>query len=81
MKRKHLGVAIPLAAIALLVLPGAAFGQDAALDRIKELKGTIGEGANAVNTMWVIVAACLVMFMQAGFLLLEVGPAFAPIHA
>ena len=27
----------------------------------------------SINAMWVIVAACLVMFMQAGFLLLEVG--------
>src|SRR5215212_2090815 len=29
--------------------------------------------AASINAMWVIVAACLVMFMQAGFLLLEVG--------
>jgi Amt family ammonium transporter len=73
MRRKYLGAAIPLAAIALLVLPGMAFAQDAAFDRIKDLKGTIGEGTNALNTMWVVVAAALVMFMQAGFLLLEVG--------
>ena len=27
----------------------------------------------AINSMWVIVAGCLVMFMQAGFALLEIG--------
>ena len=73
MRRRYLGIAIPLAAVALLALPGVAFGQDVALDRIKDLKGGIAEAADAVNTEWVIVAACLVMFMQAGFLLLEVG--------
>ena len=73
MRRRYLGMAIPLAAVALLALPGVAFGQDVALDRIKDLKGGIAEAADAVNTEWVIVAACLVMFMQAGFLLLEVG--------
>src|SRR4051794_17611340 len=34
---------------------------------------TINEVASAVDTTWVVVAACLVLFMQAGFLLLEVG--------
>jgi Amt family ammonium transporter len=29
--------------------------------------------ATAVETTWVIVAACLVLFMQAGFMLLEIG--------
>ena len=27
----------------------------------------------AINSMWVIVAGCLVMFMQAGFAFLEIG--------
>ena len=34
---------------------------------------TLEETGNAVNTTWVIVAAVFVMFMQAGFLLLEIG--------
>src|SRR3954467_980469 len=34
---------------------------------------TLNEVASAVDTTWVVVAACLVLFMQAGFLLLEVG--------
>jgi ammonium transporter, Amt family len=53
-----------LALVALLVLPGVAFGQDGP---------TLGDTVSAVNTMWLVVAAVLVMFMQAGFLFLEVG--------
>src|SRR4051794_15758274 len=35
---------------------------------------TAGQTAGvAADTVWVIVAACLVMFMQAGFAMLEVG--------
>jgi ammonium transporter, Amt family len=71
MRRRHLGPAFALAAVALLALPS--FASADVLDRIANLKGSIGEGTDALNTTWVIVAACLVMFMQAGFLLLEVG--------
>src|SRR4051795_10078364 len=34
---------------------------------------TVNDVASAVDTVWVVVAAVLVLFMQAGFLLLEVG--------
>jgi Amt family ammonium transporter len=34
---------------------------------------TLKDVVPAVETIWVVVAACLVLFMQAGFLLLEVG--------
>src|SRR3954447_22500404 len=34
---------------------------------------TLSDVASAVDTVWVVVAAVLVMFMQAGFLLLEIG--------
>src|SRR3712207_2933461 len=33
----------------------------------------VAELSLAMDTMWVIVAACLVLFMQAGFAMLEVG--------
>ncbi|HSS33435.1 MAG TPA: ammonium transporter [Solirubrobacterales bacterium] len=62
--KKRLTIAAPAAAIASLVLPGAAFGADTPILDTPEA---------SINAMWVIVAACLVMFMQAGFLLLEVG--------
>ncbi|MFL5819535.1 MAG: ammonium transporter [Solirubrobacteraceae bacterium] len=37
------------------------------------MKPTLTDSLVAVDTVWVIVAAVLVMFMQAGFLLLEIG--------
>jgi len=65
-----LAAAIPIGLIAMLALPSLAFGQDAAIDKLRASAATTDE---ALNTTWVVVAAVLVMFMQAGFLLLEVG--------
>jgi ammonium transporter, Amt family len=48
----------------LLLVPTTALAQDGP---------SLEETVSAVNTTWVIVAAVLVMFMQAGFLFLEVG--------
>jgi ammonium transporter, Amt family len=63
--KKRLLIAGPVAAVASLLLPGVAFGAQAT---------PILETPEAsINAMWVIIAAVLVMFMQAGFLLLEVG--------
>ncbi len=66
--RKKLLWALPVAALASLALP-----QFALADSLEAAgNGTLPDGW-ALNSLWVIVAACLVMFMQAGFLLLEVG--------
>jgi Amt family ammonium transporter len=54
----------PIAVLALLALPGAALAADGP---------TLGDTVSSVNTMWVVVAGVLVMFMQAGFAFLEVG--------
>src|SRR5215212_8058533 len=52
------------ASLAALALPAVAAAQDGP---------TLTDVASAVDTTWVMVAAILVMFMQAGFLLLEIG--------
>ncbi len=71
MKRKYLW-ALPLALVALLgLLPSAAFADVAG--QVEKLKADAGDTQAALNTTWVIVAAILVMFMQAGFAFLEVG--------
>jgi ammonium transporter, Amt family len=62
--KKRLLIAGPVAAIASLVLPGVAFGAATPI---------LDTPDASINAMWVIVAGVLVMFMQAGFLLLEVG--------
>ena len=48
----------------VLALPALAFAQDGP---------TVADLSLAMDTMWVIVAAVLVLFMQAGFAMLEVG--------
>src|SRR3954469_4690310 len=67
MRRKLLRrLALLSTAVLLLVLalPGLAFAQ----------KGpSTAELSLAMDTVWVIVTACLVLFMQAGFAMLEVG--------
>src|SRR5215208_4505914 len=62
MRRKLLAAA-PLGLIAALLVPSAAFAKGPSL----------AETVTSVNTTWVIVAAVLVMFMQAGFAFLEIG--------
>ena len=62
MSRKLLW-ALALAGVLVLALPTAAFAQDPTLD----------DTISSLNTMWVVVAGVLVMFMQAGFALLEIG--------
>ena len=64
MRRSRLTVAACLTLLAVLVVPSAALAQDNADPNVV---------ATDLNTTWVIVAACLVMFMQAGFLFLELG--------
>jgi len=62
MRRKLLAAA-PMGLIAALLVPSAAFAGGPSLT----------ETVSSVNTTWVIVAGVLVMFMQAGFALLEIG--------
>jgi Amt family ammonium transporter len=62
MRRIALAAAVPIGA--LLLAPAAALAQDGP---------TLEDTVSSLNTVWVVVAAVLVMFMQAGFLFLEVG--------
>ena len=59
--------ALALSALFALLAPAAAMADtfDAAG---KGLPDSVG-----INSIWVIVAACFVMFMQAGFAFLEIG--------
>jgi Amt family ammonium transporter len=63
LRRNRLLLAISIGLTAALI-PAVALADDA----------TAGQAAGvAADTVWVIVAACFVMFMQAGFAMLEVG--------
>src|SRR5919197_1400100 len=67
MRRSSLARAVGLGLMASLIAPAAALADtfDAAG---KGLPDSVG-----INSLWVIVAGCLVMFMQAGFAFLEIG--------
>ncbi len=57
---------IPLAAIIVVVWNTAAFAQEGVSPTPEEIQGTL-------NAIWVLVAAVLVIFMNAGFGMLETG--------
>jgi Amt family ammonium transporter len=69
MTRSRLARGALMGSAATLLAPAAAFAQDEPLNLNEAVPTVIGE----VNVMWILVATCLVMFMQAGFLFLEIG--------
>ena len=58
-----------------LVIPGLAPADvvDSAINSDGSVEKTVGLTSVGVNTMWVIVAGMVVMFMQCGFMFLEIG--------
>src|ERR1700712_1407864 len=58
-----------------LVVPGLAAADtlDTAVNSNGGVENTVGLDTVAVNTIWVIVAGMVVMFMQCGFMFLEIG--------
>jgi Amt family ammonium transporter len=69
MTRSTLARAAGVGVLAMLLLPALAVADTVRQD------GTLAPfpQSAAINSTWVIVAACLVMFMQAGFAFLEIG--------
>jgi ammonium transporter, Amt family len=61
-------LALALGIVAMAALPGMAHA-----DSLEAAKHGVFPESAAINSMWVIVAGCLVMFMQAGFAFLEIG--------
>ena len=68
MRRSTIARALPLAALALLALPASALA-----DTLEAYNNGVLPDSVGFNSMWVIVAGVLVMFMQAGFAFLEIG--------
>ena len=68
MTRRRLKAAVPLGALAALAVPGVALADTLEAAQNEVLKDTV-----PLNTMWVLIAAILVLFMQAGFAMLEIG--------
>ena len=70
--RKHSFVKLWLATAMLLAwgFPTETFAQETSLSATSD---TIGELSNGLNTVWMLLAAMLVFFMQPGFALVEAG--------
>ena len=66
--RARRAVLVPLALLLLLAMPGVA-----GADTLDAVNNEVLGDTVPLNTMWVLVAAFLVLFMQAGFALLEIG--------
>ena len=76
MKRKWLGRSAVLAALVLLIVgvtAGAAFAADPKPVFDGKLIPAPSDVGVSLNLLWVIISAVLVIFMQAGFALVETG--------
>jgi len=71
----RLAPALGVALMVVLVAPGLAAADtlDAYNNSSGSVTDTVGLNSVAINTMWVVVAGMVVMFMQAGFMFLEIG--------
>jgi ammonium transporter, Amt family len=70
MRRIRWTVGVGAGLLAALAVPAAALADGSTLDLA--VKGKLPE-AIGINSIWVLVAGILVMFMQAGFAFLEIG--------
>ena len=66
--RRRTGAALLGAALACAVLPGVAQA-----DTLDAANNGVLPDSVAINSIWVVVAALLVIWMQAGFAFLEIG--------
>ena len=70
MRRTRWAAGVGAGLLALLVVPGLALADGRTLDLANDGKLPFEVG---INSVWVLVAGILVMFMQAGFAFLEIG--------
>jgi ammonium transporter, Amt family len=67
MKRRYLGIVL-FAIAALLLVPAVA-----GADTLEAYSNGVLKDSVAINTIWVVVTAVLVLLMQGGFAMLEIG--------
>ena len=71
---RALAVASIAVALSLAATPSLALGQNpAAPSRLEDVARAAADNTTSLNFMWTLVAGFLVMFMQAGFALVETG--------
>jgi Amt family ammonium transporter len=70
MKRK-LALTMSLAALAIIATPAAAFAQER--PTLRGVSDAVTQQGLQMNLLWIVLGAVLVIFMQAGFALVETG--------
>src|SRR5256884_1305006 len=58
---------------ALLLVPALALAADTAPPKIEDVAKAVADTSTSINFVWTLVAGFLVMFMQAGFAMVETG--------
>src|SRR6201746_2462061 len=71
MNRSRLTRVVLSGALLALALPASALADP--LTNSDVAQPSLTQSSTGINSTWVIVAGCLVMFMQAGFAFLEIG--------
>lgn len=69
---KRLAVGAAVAGVTLVATAGTAFAQEVEVD-LETTAATADTAIRAGNLVWVVIGAALVIFMQAGFALVETG--------
>ena len=74
-KRLAVGAAVGATVSAGLLVAGAlpAFAQETVPPDLATLQGTVDTTVQTTNLLWIVIGAVLVIFMQAGFALVETG--------
>ncbi|MGZ6123649.1 MAG: hypothetical protein ACXWLR_01745, partial [Myxococcales bacterium] len=60
-------------AAVVLAAPAVLFAQTAAPPKIEDVAKAVADNTTSINFVWTLVAGFLVMFMQAGFAMVETG--------
>ncbi len=75
--KRKVGIITVLAVIGVLAMSGAAFAAGVDPSTTIDPKGAsakgIGEVGTSLNLLWIVIGAILVIFMQAGFAMVETG--------
>src|SRR5262245_24318943 len=67
---RKVGIGLAVAGAVLLLTPGIAGAQDVSPEDVQQSVTTLGQ---QTNLLWIVIGAVLVIFMQAGFALVETG--------
>jgi Amt family ammonium transporter len=70
---KRLAVGLGVATTAFLLTAGTAMAQDEAPPTVESVNEAVTSLTASTNLLWVVIGAALVIFMQAGFAMVETG--------